>query len=276
MPFRAHNSTLSPASLRAAATPVTRDASTRGRANTANAAHENATDFATSTDELTSRQAVTRRRSGKRDLVDTPASNAQAQDSTPHLRSFCQQHSRQERHLPAVIADKSLAAQEAIPTPRQLAPYGGGDMTHWRPCLNARTSTTRRRAFGDRHHGKGSRYLNDIWQDRELPDELHLLRLGAPPTPLATLCDFQHTTSDHKSMRTSHGAEKSSESHIMECEDFLGQQPRRPAANRQQTTQTPRTQTQHACSARLSSLASRLRLQLRTRLSFLFAWMAMV
>ena len=211
MPLPTHKHILSPASLRAAATPVTRDASTRGRANTANAAHENATDFATSTDELTSRQAVTRRRSGKRDLVDTPASNAQAQDSTPHLRSFCQQHSRQERHLPAVIADKSLAAQEAIPTPRQLAPYGGGDMTHWRPCLNARTSTTRRRAFGDRHHGKGSRYLNDIWQDRELPNELHLLRLRAPRTPFATRRNSQHMARRMKSTRKSYGAEKSRE-----------------------------------------------------------------
>lgn len=182
--------------------------------------------------QLTSLQVVKLRRGADRHTkisstaAETPASNAQAQDSTPHLRTFCQQHSGHVRHLPAVIADESLAAQEATPTPRQLAPYGGGDMTYWRPCLNARTSTTRRRAFGDRHHGKGYRHLNDIWQDRELPDELHLLRLGAPPTPLATLCDSQHTTSDHKSMRTSHGGEKSSESHIIEGEDCLGQQRR--------------------------------------------------
>lgn len=75
-----------------------------------------------------------------------------------------------------------------------MSPEDGGT-THWQRCLNAIPSIARRPASGNKHHSKGSRSHNGIWQDRKSPSKLHLLLLRDTPTPLATLRNFPtHST----------------------------------------------------------------------------------
>jgi hypothetical protein len=168
----------------------------------ADTAHENTTHSAVLLLGSTGPQAATRclqHTETSTTAAEAQASNAQAQDSTPHLRSFCQQHSNYERQSLAVIPDKSMRCPKGYAYSKAI-PYGhvfrSANTTPCWPCLNPRPGTTRRRALGNKHHDRGSRSLDNVWQERELLNKLHQLCLQAPQTPLATLCNFKHTTSD--------------------------------------------------------------------------------
>lgn len=129
-----------------------------------------------------------------------------------------------------------------------LMPFGGGNTTRWQPCSDttiaqrgdefSATSTTTTKALDS---------PTAFGKDHELLNELHLLRLRAAQTPLATLRTFRSITGDKKSMRAGHGAEKSRKSHRMDSKENLRPRCLDPAANRQQTTQMP-PETDTACS----------------------------